>query len=465
MSLPLGRLADVDFARRALAGGGLSAAACDAKAGRLASLARRLMRDRADADAHAFFVPGRIEVLGKHTDYAGGSSVLAAAENGFCAVACGRSDRLVHVYDATFDQSERFEIAPDLAPPPGRWVNYPMTVARRLARNFPPRLNGADIALASDLPPAAGMSSSSAFMVATFLALSAVNDLPARDEYRREIRDALSLAQYLGCVENGQSFGSLEGDRGVGTFGGSEDHTCMLCARPGRLVQYAYCPARFELQFDLPGGLVFAIASSGVTAAKTGNAMESYNRASRLAGAAAAAWRAATDGAEPHLAAILAGADDAMSRLRSVLRAGSPPSPGQAAGSDGLAAPDLLRRAEHFFAENCEIIPAAGEALRRGDLEAFGRAVDRSQQLSESLLGNQVVETVFLARQARELGAVAASAFGAGFGGSVWALVDGERADALLAGWKHAYESACPARSKGARFFTTGAGPAAFELG
>ena len=41
----------------------------------------------------AFFVPGRIEVLGKHTDYAGGRSLLCAAEQGFCLVAAARSDR------------------------------------------------------------------------------------------------------------------------------------------------------------------------------------------------------------------------------------------------------------------------------------------------------------------------------------------------------------------------------------
>ena len=64
-------------------------------------------------------------------------------------------------------------------------------------------------------------------------------------------------------------------------------------------------------------------------------------------------------------------------------------------------------------------------------MAAFGDLVDRSQQLAERRLGNQVPETIELARSARELGARAASAFGAGFGGSVWALVS--RADAGFA--------------------------------
>ena len=53
--------------------------------------------------------------------------------------------------------------------------------------------------------------------------------------------------------------------------------------------------------------------------------------------------------------------------------------------------------------------------LPAGDLRAFGRLVDRSQQAAEQLLGNQVPETVFLAAAARRLGAAAASAFGAVF--------------------------------------------------
>ena len=62
----------------------------------------------------------------------------------------------------------------------GHWSNYPMTVARRLARNFPGLARGADIAFLSTLPRAAGLSTSSALVTATYLVLDAVNDLSAR---------------------------------------------------------------------------------------------------------------------------------------------------------------------------------------------------------------------------------------------------------------------------------------------
>ena len=131
----------------------------------------------------AFFVPGRIEVLGKHTDYAGGRALVAAAERGFCMVALPRDDRQMIVIDARTGETLRFHVDPELQPQAGSWSNYPMTVARRVARDFPGAWRGAAVAFCSDLPPAAGMSSSSALLAGIFLILAEVNQLPARDDY------------------------------------------------------------------------------------------------------------------------------------------------------------------------------------------------------------------------------------------------------------------------------------------
>ena len=64
--------------------------------------------------------------------------------------------------------------------------------------------------------------------------------------------------------------------------------------------------------------------------------------------------------------------------------------------------------------ESGEIVPQASEALLAGELEVFGRLVNRSQHAAEQLLGNQTAETIYLAAAARRLGAAAASSFGAG---------------------------------------------------
>jgi galactokinase len=124
----------------------------------------------------------------------------------------------------------------------------------------------------------------------------------------------------------------------------------------------------------------------------------------------------------------------------------------------------LLTRLEHFLVEDQEVLPAAGDALQRGDLASFGQLVDRSQWGSEHLLGNQVPETVGLAAAARHEGALAASAFGAGFGGSVWALIKTHGAQSFLEQWAAACRREFPARAESAIFFLAGAGPAAFQL-
>jgi galactokinase len=283
----------------------------------------------------------------------------------------------------------------------------------------------------------------------------AVNRLHEHPAFRRHVTDALSLAAYLGTVENGQSFGDLTGDKGVGTFGGSEDHTAMLCSRAGHVGQFAYCPARFQRYLPVPAEYVFVVAFSGVVAEKTGAAQELYNRASLRTAAAVAAWRQATGSQAVYLAEVVSGGAPALAQLRQVLQQVSGPP---------FAGAELVQRVEHFVAEDGEILTAAAAALAAADLDRFGTLVDRSQALTESLLENQVPQTVALAQLARAHGAAAASAFGAGFGGSVWALVPRAAAADFAARWRAAYATRYPAEAARAQVFATQAGPAVVNL-
>jgi len=449
------RFSDRQQVARSLMTRGFDSPVAEAKAELFGTSSDALTAAGAGDNRQAYYVPGRIEVLGKHTDYAGGSSIVATAERGFCLVASARDDAEIIVTDVARDETIRFALDPELIPTQGGWSNYPMTVARRMARNFPGIALGVDIAFASDLPPAAGMSSSSALMIAVFFALADTNDVWHHPSFPDELNEPLRLAGYLATIENGQSYGNLEGDRGVGTFGGSEDHTAILCAQAGHMSQYAYCPVRFEKTIPLPDGCTFVIASSGVAAEKTGEACEKYNRASRLVAAVTELWRRETGRDDAHLATVLHSSDRAVDSLRKVV---------SKAVSEEFDSRALLSRLEHFIVENEQVIPAAGDALTSGDLGEFGRWVDRSQQASEQLLGNQIPETVYLAAAAREHGAVAASAFGAGFGGSVWAMVSRAEVDGFLAAWYDAYQARFPQQSENATFFATAAGPAMFRL-
>jgi galactokinase len=188
--------------------------------------------DSMDADQHrwSLWVPGRIEVLGKHTDYAGGRSLVCALERGFCVRVAPRRD--AHVRACSLDRKTVFETSLTSPVPgkPGTWTQYVATVVNRLSANFERVLRGADIAYASDLPADAGMSSSSALVVATFIALSKTNDLRSNTIFRSMISSGEELAAYLGAVENGRPFRDLAGDEGVGTFGGNQDQTAILCS-------------------------------------------------------------------------------------------------------------------------------------------------------------------------------------------------------------------------------------------
>ena len=190
-----------------------------------------------------WLVPGRIEVFGKHTDYAGGKSLVTAVPRGFALVASPRDDGRVVARDARWNASTVIH-TDDQATAFHGWANYVAVVARRLLRNFPGAALGADLTFVSDLPRAAGVSSSSALVVGVALALIRRGGLEDRPEWQAAIHDALDLASYLGAVENGLTFRSLAGTSGVGTHGGSEDHTAILNCRPGSVSAFSYVPTQ-----------------------------------------------------------------------------------------------------------------------------------------------------------------------------------------------------------------------------
>ena len=440
-----------------LAGAGLLPAEARRKRELFTSVdaALRALAPEADAgSARRWFVPGRIEVLGKHTDYAGGRSLLCAVGRGFCVSALPREDAVVRIADAGRGLAAEVPLDAALDPAAAGWTVYARTVAARMARNFP-NLRGVDVAFASDLPRASGMSSSSALVVALFTAIAQRNGLAGRPEWLANIRGGEDLGGYLGCLENGRSFGALTGDRGVGTFGGSEDQTAILCCRAGEIAQYAFCPVRHERSMPLESDWSFVVASSGVASDKTGDARESYNRLSLAVTAILGLWNRSTGRHDETLYGALANGPDVAGRIRSLIRV----FPAADFPADFLAG-----RFEQFVEEAFVLIPAVGDLLARGEVGLLGEAVDRSQALAESGLRNQVPETIALARSARELGAAAASAFGGGFGGSVWALVRSADAEAFRRRWAESYAGAFPQVTEQSRFFVTRPGPAVVAL-
>jgi galactokinase len=368
-----------------------------------------------------YFVPGRVELVGKHVDYAGGRSLTIATELAIRARATTIDEPVIRLRRAAGEVAMDVALSPDAKATTLRSSAYVTAVARRFARDFPHARKGVAIELQSSLPTSAGLSSSTALVVTLAMAFVDANELASDERWLTAIPTPIAFAEYVAAIETGDAFGAFPADGGVGVRGGAQDHVAIVCAEEGTAGQFSYLPARLERRIPWPEDFVIAIGVSGVHATKTGNAQAAYNRL-------ADAMRPGTEDREPKTEDIPA---------------------------------DVAERRAQFREETDTIVPGVGDAIRDRDWSALGALVDRSQSLAETVLRNQVPETVHLARSAREHGAVAASAFGGGFGGAVWAMAQQDEADRFLAAWRAGYERAFPARRVRAKWaMTHPAGPA-----
>ena len=404
----------------------------------------------------AWRVPGRVEVLGKHTDYAGGSVLVGAVDRAITARARrveGSPGSLTATTDGGDPVTLRAGVATGLEP--GHWGRYLHTVLDRLTLNFG-KGAAAHLSISSDLPPASGMSSSSALVCATALALASLNGWDEDPQWIESMPDRLALAGYLAAVEGGRAWRDLPGTSGVGTRGGSEDHTGMLCGTRDRLLLAEFDPMRVERTISFPSQWALVVGVSGVLAHKTGAALEDYNRGPSTVQTVLARWNETTGRADASLAgAVRHLVGDATGE--------------QAAGDPALK--DLLRlcdpgyerqRIEQFLIESLVLVPEGARLIAAAD-PGVGEVLERSQELADRGLCNQVPQTRLMVSLAREAGAIGASSFGAGWGGSVYALVRADEAEGFAAQWLRAYRD----REQGAEqaaVIVTRPGPGAYRL-
>ena len=397
------------------------------------------------------FTPGRIEIFGKHTDYAGGHSLLAAVPRGIALVARRRADGIVRVGDIFDGQVIEVDPARE-APAHYRGIQrYVHVVAHRLHVNFPGCDLGASIAIASDLPRASGLSSSSALTVGVALELIKRANLRVRPEWQQHLRRMHDLAWYLGCVENGLDFPGLPGSAGVGTKGGSEDQTAILACQTEHVSLYRFVPVTPLGETRMPAQWSFVIASSGIQADKADSVKDRYNRASTGVRTLHDLWNRRSGEPAPSLCAALAGGASAVKRLEKWIE-----------GDATFTADELRMRLHHFTRETVRA-PQAAAAFRDANQDALGQLAADSQKDAHELLGNQISETITLAELAREIGAFASSSFGAGFGGSVWAAVPTTDAQRFGEEWIRAYAQRMPHVGK-IDWFIARPGPAATEI-
>ena len=387
------------------------------------------------------FVPGRIELFGKHVDYGGGASMTCAIREGITAEVAPIEALVIDLEDLRTRRRARVALRRDARPGGAHGGTYVAAVARRLSRDFGPLTSGVRVVSSSSLPRSAGLSSSSAFVTMLTMAVAEANGLSDRPEWQEHLGTRLALAEYCGAIEMGAPFGPWEGERGVGTRGGAQDHVAILCNDPGMVGAYRYLPATLIGQATFPQQWVILVGVSGVRATKTGGAQADYNRAADLVRGLVQRWNRVTGRADISLAAALSSSPDAGEQLERL-----------AHRTD--EAPWLTARLAQFRRETEHVVPGALAAVSAVDSVALGRWGVESQQGAETALRNQVPETMFLCRAAMACGAHASSAFGAGFGGAVWAIANAVEAEEVLTCWKREYARAFPARAAKAEWMT-----------
>jgi galactokinase len=206
-------------------------------------------------------VPGRANLIGEHIDYHNLPVLPIALRQAIRVRFTPRTDRRIRAASAVYGARE-FEWSGSLEPArAGDWENYLRAAAQTVAGRWGIGL-GIDAVVESDLPAAAGLSSSSALLVAFTLALLRANSREATFDELMEV------------LPDGEQF--------VGTRGGGMDHAAVLGSRAGCASLISFNPVAIR-HIPIPPEWAFLVADSLVRAEKSGAVRDRYN-AIRAAG-------------------------------------------------------------------------------------------------------------------------------------------------------------------------------------
>jgi galactokinase len=331
--------------------------------------------------------PGRVNLIGEHTDYNGGFVLPMAIEAGLQVAGRLRPGREVRLRAADYAANDAFSLdAPIARSQEHGWSNYPRGVLWALQQEGI-EIPGLELAFGGDLPQGAGLSSSAALEVATALVVQALTGFAME-------RPRLALL----CQRAENEF--------VGMRCGIMDQFVCLMGRAGHAL-FLDCRS-LELQ-HVPlelGDHVMAICHSGVKHALVAS---EYNRRRGECGAGVAALRA-------RFPAVESLRDATLEQLEA-------------------CAPDMsdevVRRCRHIITENARVL-ASAEALRRGDLARFGELMDGSHESQRRDFEVSCAEVDLLVDLARQVpGVLGARITGGGFGGCTVNLVAASALDAL----------------------------------
>lgn len=392
--------------------------------------------------------PGRVNLIGEHTDYNMLPVLPIAVNYGLRILVAPSSGNRVRVVnsDARYVPLE-FELQAEIPKgPPGDWGNYVKAPLQYLYERVRQMLGhepcGFSAMVESNLPSAAGLSSSSATVVGFYLAFASANGVRLE---RYEEAEAMRLAE-----------------RYVGTASGGMDQATILLGKAGKALYIEFDPVHAR-EVQLPGDVIFFAVDSLERAAKSGGARLEYNRRTfecqcsvelvrrhvleqgRNPGCydgiitEAPHWNYLRDvrssfrkcGIDPiEVAREVMGEKEWSveemhqaigSRCDELLDLKMLPLRGDAAWA---SMPKLrpFARLKHVLGE-ADRVDACAAALERGDLGTASRMMDESHASCRDLYGISTPRIESLVKAAKAAGALTARITGAGFGGSVVAMV------------------------------------------
>ncbi|HYY69205.1 MAG TPA: galactokinase [Terriglobales bacterium] len=357
----------------------MCAAATEFGMGRLSHLKERF-RALQGGEAQIYRAPGRVNLIGEHTDYNDGFVMPAAIDFYTWAAAGARPDRKIRVYSENFKQCAEM----DLDNPPtrrrGHWSDYVFGVVMLLLRSGR-QLRGANLLLDGQVPIGAGLSSSASVEVASGYALLDGAGLTI---------DGIELAKLCQRAENefvGARCGIM--DQFIACHGGQGNALLLDC----RSLEYRRLP--------LPGDIRLVICNTMV---KHDHASGEYN--------------ARREECEAGVR-LLAQALPKVRALRDVTLA-------ELEAHESLLLPRIYRRCRHVVSENQRVLDAA-QALARADLAGFGKLMAESHRSLRDDYEVSCPELDLMVELASRLPGVWGSRMtGGGFGGCIINLVKRE---------------------------------------
>jgi galactokinase len=337
--------------------------------------------------------PGRVNLLGEHTDYNEGFVLPVAVDRAAWVAASPLPDRAARVVALDMGDEATFPLDP-VPPRQGDWADYPRGVAWALGERFGP-LSGMEAVLTSDVPVGAGLSSSAAVEVAFAWTWKTLSGLTV---------DRTELALLCQRAENeyvGVRCGIMDQ---MASVWGQEGHAILLDCRTLEVERV-----------PIPPGVAVVVAD---TLVRRELAASEYNRR-----------RQECEEAVRILSQFLPG----IRALRDV-------SPQDLDRWGHHLPPVLLKRARHVVHSNARVLQAVA-AFRAGDLEAVGAAMKRSHISLRDDYEVSSPELDCLAEAAWEVpGCWGARLTGAGFGGCIVALVAEAAVDDLTRHLERVYQ-------------------------